>query len=417
MEEITVPTGAINSSDSLPPRPLALWLRQQFIRRNGNLAAVALMLVLLQGALLVLVPAVESLVTAGTLAWRRLLIGNLVQWDTGWLLHIAREGYTNLADTAFFPLYPLVVRLAHRFTGIGFAVSGVALSLFFFLIAIYVLGLWLFNQFGLRTAYLGMALLVFFPTSFYFRAAYTESMFLAFVLLAVYASSRGHFVTAGIVTSFASLTRNTGLFVCAILVVDYVYQRNMGLQFWTREWWQRIDRKALVLVLPPLTFAGYLLWLQSHTGHAFAFMLAQQYWHRTYLPPWRTLMATLWQLIENHQPSVWPYHAYEFAAWLFAFAGLLLGLKYLRQPHHRGNALYLLLVLWVCTSAPARTGVHLHHWDYLLSMPRFDLTLFPAFAYMANRLRKKFWIALTLGVSISGLCLLYSLFCMGDFLA
>ncbi|MDQ0188892.1 hypothetical protein JI721_02570 [Alicyclobacillus cycloheptanicus] len=350
--------------------------------------------------------------------WRGLFIQNLSQWDSGWLLQIAQHGYTDIAHTAFFPLYPALIWLLHLATGIGDTVCGLLLSLASFLVALFVFGLWANQQFGWRTAWLGMTLLALFPTAFFFRAVYTESLFLALSVLGVYASSRGRFGTAGLCVGLAALTRNTGIFLTVILLFDYVADRGIGWRWWTRAWWAGLNLRALRLAVPVVCLAAYLVWLKVHTGYYLAFTHAEKLWNRTYMAPWETLWRALVQLTHPHGGALLPYHALEFLCWLLLLLGFLAGLRFARSSaHQRGTLIYFLAFLCIVTATPAGTGPGQQNWDYLLSVPRFDLAMYPMFAYLAHRLRSRTACVCAVAVSVLAFCVVYGSFCAGSFIA
>ncbi|MGH3146802.1 MAG: mannosyltransferase family protein, partial [Rubrobacter sp.] len=107
-------------------------------------------------------------------------------WDGVWYVQIATEGYAAHApaSTAFFPLYPLLVRsLAELFGGpisLG-AVSlwGTLLSLTALPFALYFVYRIAEDGWGEGVARGAVVALAFFPTAFFLNAAYTESLFLA----------------------------------------------------------------------------------------------------------------------------------------------------------------------------------------------------------------------------------------------
>src|SRR5687768_4122707 len=45
-------------------------------------------------------------------------LDGLCRWDCGWYERIARQGYTEVTDTAFWPLFPMMARGLHLATGI-----------------------------------------------------------------------------------------------------------------------------------------------------------------------------------------------------------------------------------------------------------------------------------------------------------
>lgn len=379
---------------------------------------LTLAIAIVQQFLLVAIGAGVDLWRHQPVSWQGLFIRNLSQWDSRWLLQIARHGYTDLAHTAFFPLYPLTIRLLHDITEVNYTLCGLAVSLISFLIALYMLGLWVYRQFGLRAAGVSMALLALFPTAFYFRAVYTESLFLALSLLGVYASSRNRFLTAGILISLATLTRNTGILLDVVLLCDYLAVRGLDWRFWRGEWWRKLNTQALSLIVPVAVLALYLVWLRLHTGYFLAFTHAEQIWHRTDLFPWQTLVRAFAQLFLPGQTALLPYHVMEVASWLFLAAAACIGIGFARKSAHQlGNWTYLVIFLCVCLSAPAHAGTALGHWDYLLSVPRFVLMMYPAFAYLATRLRSRITVVGGLMVSMLAFAVVYGAFCEGHFVA
>src|SRR5437879_4951512 len=50
------------------------------------------------------------------------------RWDTVHLTHIAQFGYDKIAETAFFPLYPLLIKILARFIHHNYLVAGLIIS-------------------------------------------------------------------------------------------------------------------------------------------------------------------------------------------------------------------------------------------------------------------------------------------------
>ena len=115
-----------------------------------------------------------------------------MSWDSQWYLHIAQYGYHPASiqppvpvgghhDFAFFPGWPLVIRIISLNGALpmhGLAV--IAANLFFVLAAITAYQLFA-DRFNEQTALWGTLLLCFNPAAYVFSMAYTESLF---VLLA-----------------------------------------------------------------------------------------------------------------------------------------------------------------------------------------------------------------------------------------
>lgn len=121
----------------------------------------------------------------------------ITNWDGQWYETIARHGYRTdpevfgppavRNESAFFPLYPLLCRLVMVVTGAEFGVAAGLLSLAFAAAAFALLVRWLVRTRGRLTAHLAVAGLAFFPTAVVFQAAYTESLALLVLVVALVA--------------------------------------------------------------------------------------------------------------------------------------------------------------------------------------------------------------------------------------
>src|SRR5918998_4831508 len=105
-------------------------------------------------------------------------------WDGAWYSRIAAEGYETYASTAFFPLYPLLMRsFAELFGGplsLGaLSLWGVLISLLALPFALYFIYHIALHQWTEQTARRTILALCLFPTTFFLNAVYTESLFLA----------------------------------------------------------------------------------------------------------------------------------------------------------------------------------------------------------------------------------------------
>jgi Gpi18-like mannosyltransferase len=137
-------------------------------------------------------------------AWNR--------WDTGHFISIATLGYTNVVKTAFFPLYPLLIRglmvAVHNPLIAGLLISDVS-----GLIALLVLYQLVHEDFGHERALRTVLYLALFPTAFFLMAAYNEALFLCLSLLSFYSMRHSKWWLAGLCGFCACLTRSAGLFL------------------------------------------------------------------------------------------------------------------------------------------------------------------------------------------------------------
>jgi Predicted integral membrane protein len=205
---------------------------------------------------------------------RNLLLDGLFRWDSDWYAHIADQGYIAPAaiiagqqrNTAFFPLYPLCVRLTKLVVGNTW-IAGLLVANLAFLAAAIILHRLVRDRLGDATARRAVVLLCVSPFSVFFMAMYSESLFLALALAAFYAADKRHWFWASVLVGLAGATRVTGCLLLLGLVILYLEQSQLR--------WRNIRADILLLLLGtsgPLAFCGFL-W--ARYGNPFEFYRAQ----------------------------------------------------------------------------------------------------------------------------------------------
>lgn len=173
-------------------------------------------------------------------------------------LTIASAGYSSFLYF-FFPVYPdLIRRFSEFFVGEGrFLYSGILISNLAFLGALFVFWRLIRIDFKKEIATLTLLALTLFPTSFYFGAVYTESIFFLVAVSSFYFARKGNFFLAGILAAAASATRLVGVFLFPALLIEWWSQRNE----------KKINNKSLLGVLiAPLGLLLYMNYLDQKTG-------------------------------------------------------------------------------------------------------------------------------------------------------
>jgi Mannosyltransferase (PIG-V) len=315
-------------------------------------------------------------------------------WDGAWYSRIAAEGYETYASTAFFPLYPLLMRsFAELFGG---PLSLGALSLWGVLISLAALPFALYfvyriaeDGWGPRTAQGTVLALAFFPTSFFLNAVYTESLFLALSAACIWAVRvRKDLLLGCALAAFAAATRNVGVFLVVPLAYEWL-RGGVGREYG----WGRAVACLAVAPSGLLWYAAYL-WLRS--GNPFLFYSAQSYWRRgptqlstlaTDVP--REAYESLSALLEP-RPSANSVledvmgrlniatDAYNLLFLLFAVALLLFGLRVL--PFSLSAYALLLIVPAIFFGKPETP---------LMAFPRYVLVAFPLFITLAILLKTR----------------------------
>jgi hypothetical protein len=156
----------------------------------------------------------------------RRLLEPWANWDGVWFIRIAAAGYHSHAfSQAYFPLYPLAVRVVAPLAGDFYVVAGVVVSLACYAAAMVVLYRLAADECGSRVALWSVVFISVFPTAFFFQAVYSESMFLLLTLLSFSAGRRGRWWIAGVAGLLAALTRSSGLLLLLPLGVMWWEQR------------------------------------------------------------------------------------------------------------------------------------------------------------------------------------------------
>jgi hypothetical protein len=192
------------------------------------------------------------------------LMSPAIRWDSIWYLQIAGHGYRTLQATAFFPLYPLLMRGLSVLTQ-SLALAGILISFGTLFVAFVIVRRLTELELGARPARAAVDLLAFTPLAVFFSAIYTESLFLALSAGTFYAARRGRWWAAGLLGALASATRLTGLLLVVPVLLLFFYgprddcpPARPGTRWRPR---YRVTPQVLWVALIPcgtLAFAGYL---------------------------------------------------------------------------------------------------------------------------------------------------------------
>ncbi|GAA1137695.1 MULTISPECIES: hypothetical protein [Streptomyces violaceusniger group] len=207
------------------------------------------------------------------------------RWDSLWYTRIAEEGYgytLHLPDgaihsnLAFFPLLPGLERVISAMAPLGAADAGLLVSSVTSLFAawgIFAIGDLLYGRrVGVTLAVLWGVL----PVGIVQSMAYSESLFTALAAWGVYAALTRRWLWAGLCAALAGLTRPVGAAVVAAVWVAAAAELLPGGR-WRQAW--RQDRSLLAgVVLAPLGWLGYVVWVGLRTGSVTGYFDVQNGW-------------------------------------------------------------------------------------------------------------------------------------------
>ncbi len=312
------------------------------------------------------------------------------RWDAMHYLNLAEHGYVAAGDSrvslVFFPLYPWVVRAAafliRDYMVAAFVVSGIA-SL---AVGLLLLRLARYDE-SEEVSRNAVWFLFIFPTSFFLHCGYTESLFLALTLGCFLAARKGSWELAGLLGAAACLTRVNGLVLGPALAAEVI------LEYWRT---RRINLRWLWLGIVPLGFLGYL-WLNHEvTGDFFAFTkIMHEHWYKKFATPWFGIYD-VWLRARGMNVNE---GLNEFVAIVLLTVCMVWSWFRLRLSYS----------VWITLNWLLMTST-----AYVLSVPRYMLTLFPVFLLLSRACTgRRFWFLIVSAWSLLYLALYCSRFVQG----
>lgn len=291
-------------------------------------------------------------------------------------LSIATAGYRQYLE-AFFPLYPMLLRLATSQAAL--IISHVS----------FFIGLYFLTKLGQSRS---LPFLLFFPTSFFFAAVYPESLFLVLSAGTLYALSKQKWGWVGILGMLASATRLFGVYLIIPTIFEYA----------------KIKRKrtfdVLSIALIPAGLIAFMIYLWQKVGDPLAFFHVQPIFGAgrsggefIFLP--QVLLRYIKIFVTADFSYVYIVSLFEVVTFIFALILLIRTWK-----THRPYFWYSLAVI----ITPTLTGT-------LSSFPRYLLAAFPLF-FEIDHFSKRTKI-LFICLFVAGLIYFASAFLQGYFVA
>ncbi len=299
---------------------------------------------------------------------------------------------------AFFPVYPLLLRAFHQIVPISYEYIGVGISLVSFLIGLMVLYRLLVKK-SVEYAKFTILFILAFPTSFFFRAVYTEGLFFLCVALVMYFVSKKQFMWTGVVIAVAGAIRIVGICLAIYALIEYIK--------WKPKKIRGIDLIGFCMM--PVGLFWYMYFLNVTQQDPFLFMHVQSAFGANrsgstlIFPPqvvWRYLKMIVTAYM---QPTIMSYlvTVLEFVMTGVSYIVLWFG----RKQISLAAFLYCLLVITI----PTLTGT-------FSSMPRYILAAVPLFMILGAVKSAKVRTAL-LSVSAVFEIMATALFLRGWFIA
>ena len=352
-------------------------------------------------------------------------------WDGNWYLQIAEKGYQADPDSqAFFPLFPLLVRILGTLLFGNYRLAGIILSTFMAVVVLVIFYELIKRDYDRYLAERAVFYLSIFPTVFYLFAVYTEATFMAFILGSFFAARHlKRWWLAGLLGGLGALTRNVGVFMVIPLLVEWISYRldvvkgeaGTQVKILQRDTLRKLFHPTLFsLVLPVVAFAGWLIFSQLVLGNALGSVTSHSNWSRSFSLPWITLIEAVRPILTPDPNGLvaikidWYQGAnlLDLGFFTVGFIVFLYGCwKNVRGQLPLSYLLFFAVGLFVPLLAPVK-------YTPLLSFPRFLLPIFPIFVLWAQACRHRNWLHfLTLYLWLPLLGILFILYANGYWVA
>ncbi len=334
-----------------------------------------------------------------------------IRWDAQWFIATAEHGYPwklfadrDYSTIAFFPLYPLAIRLL-MLAGLQSDLAALIVPNLAFLPACYYLYRLVRLDFPAEVAARTTWLLALFPTALAFFIPYTESLYLLCSVLMFWHLRHHRWLLAGIAGALGALTRQSGIVLALPFLVEWYAARRAGRASW---------RALAPLLLMPLAVAAHLAYLWQVTGSPVAFLKVQRAWHRVLGWPWAGVVATIqrWALpdVTGHETGHQVHIVMELAALALFMLLLVVGLRRVRPSYSAYSA-----AVWL--AALISPAIADNYWLPIMSSSRFALSVFPGFIVLALALKRPALYQAWLAASAMLLGLLAVYFYLGGWVA
>jgi Mannosyltransferase (PIG-V) len=303
------------------------------------------------------------------------------RWDARWFLLIAEQGYVDESAAVFFPGYPLAIRVIDHLTPLASLGAALLVSNVAFLGALVTLYRLSVAEFDEATARRSVVLLTFFPTSFFFLAPYSESMYLLTSLLAFRWARNEHWEMAGLAGAVAWATRSIGATLAPALLLEASRRRPPPARRW-----------IALIALPAIVPIAYLGWWWAQAGDPLVPLATQSEWYREPMFPLVSLGRGLAIGLQALGDALWLPEAGDVLLTIVPLMVLALGWRRLPSPSYTLYAALGFLVPF-SLAIPDRP---------LFSMSRFVIVLFPVAWIAARQMEGRYRYPAVLSVSVLG---------------
>jgi len=298
-----------------------------------------------------------------TSGWQGLLVGPWQRNDAVYYSQIALHGYLPPGSGigpvgAFFPLFPLLIRVFLTVLGGDSILSGLVVNALLTVIALTLLFRLVETDYGARAGYRAQLLLGMGPAIFFLLSPLSEASFLTFTLAALLAARRDRIVLAAVLAAAATLTRIQGILVMIPILIEVGLQARARLRGHRRP----LRWSHAALALPPVCLLGFQWYVSGHGYPGGILTVDQVYWHdHTAFPGVVVWDSLQWVIAHGDVPEL---------VNLLAVVALFVSIFFMRRRLRASDTAYAAASLLVIVS-------HLDGFSPLMSALRYSVMTYP----------------------------------------
>lgn len=323
-------------------------------------------------------------------------------------MQIAKSGYL-LLQQGFFPLYPLLISIFSPLFEYNFLLSSLFISNAAILLSLLLLPkLISFNK-NISLSLL-FAVILTFPTSFFYQASYNDSLFFLLAMLTIFFARKNNLLLASAFAGLAMLARLNGLALFPFILFEYIQGKQKDETSWSIKRLKELLRESFSLkrilkskvyfsLLIPLSFLGYLTYIHIKFGNFLLLFTSMKIWNQDQIIlPIQTFVRYIKILFLYPRIDLnYAVAILELSFVLFYIFLLVFSFKKIRLSYWIFMASALLI--------PSFTGT-------FQGMPRYALHLFPIFLTITLFLQK---MPLPLRYVYFAICIILSFILIGLF--
>jgi len=233
----------------------------------------------------------QKLLNKGAHLTNYLLLNIWSVWDSKRYAEIAVNGYpTSMASpdywyNGFFPLYSLFIRIVDLFFRSPYLSGIIVSNIFLIIAAIFLYKLVKLNS-NKETSLRSIKYLFLFPTAFILSGVFSESLFLALLIIIFYYAKKENWLLTGILGFLLTLTRPYGVVVIFPLLYEYYRSKDFKIR--------KTEIDIIYFLLIPLGLVIFFSYLNSLTGDFFTYIHLKEVGGHTLSDPLRVIRNAIY---------------------------------------------------------------------------------------------------------------------------